>query len=233
MTVVSYDAGVIMKVRYYPLPSSTFFNLPKEKKLKILEVSMAEFSEHGYQESSISSIIKKAEIPRGSFYQYFEDKLDLYKYVVEQVGIKKHEYSQYLTQITSEMKFIDIVRNLFIGGIHFYRKHPDMAKIANDLILNSDQDLKKSLLGEEDKKSNEFFHTLINESKKKHEIDQRLNNETIILLIQTLNLSLVQNFINKSGNDYFDDKLFSLIDEMMLFLEKGLSIPIQGKEKNF
>lgn len=51
---------------------------------------MAEFSEHGYQESSISSIIKKAKIPRGSFYQYFEDKLDLYKYVVEQVGIKKN-----------------------------------------------------------------------------------------------------------------------------------------------
>lgn len=215
------------------MPFSTFFNLPKDKKLKILEVSMAEFSEHGYQESSISSIIKKAGIPRGSFYQYFEDKLDLYKYVVEQVGIQKHEYSQNLTQITSEMKFIDIVRNLFIGGIHFYRKHPDMAKIANDLILNSDQDLKKSLLGEKDKKSNEFFHKLINECKKKHEIDQRLNNETIILLIHTLNLSLVQYFINKSGSDYFDDKLYSLIDEMMLFLEKGLSIPIQGKEKNF
>lgn len=157
----------------------------------------------------------------------------MYKYVVEHVGIQKHEYSKNLTQITSEMKFIDIVRNLFIGGIHFYRKRPDMAKIANDLILNSDQDLKKSLLGEEDKKSNEFFHKLINESKKKHEIDLRLNNETIILLIHTLNLSLVQYFINKSGSDYFDDKLFSLIDEVMLFLEKGLLIPTQRKEKSF
>lgn len=212
------------------MPFSTFFNLPNEKKLKILEGSIAEFSENGYQKSSISSVIKNAGIPRGSFYQYFNDKLDLYKYVIEQIGIKKHEYTQNSYQISGEMNFIDIIRNLFIGGIYFYRKHPDMAKIANDLILNSDKDLKKSVFEEGYDKSNEFFHTLITEGKKRDEIDKKLTNETIILLINSLNLSFVQYFIEKSGSDYFDDNLLSLIDEMILFLEKGLSNPIQGKE---
>lgn len=211
------------------MPFATFFNLPDEKKSTILEASIAEFSVNGYQKSSISSIIKKAGIPRGSFYQYFDDKLDLYKYVIEQIGIKKHEYTQNSYQITGEMKFIDIVRNLFIGGVHFYRKYPDMAKIANDLILNPDQDLKKSVLGDSDDKSNEFFHSLIIEGKKRDEIDKQLNNETIILLINSLNLSFVRYFIEKSGSDYFDDNLLSLADEMILFFEKGLSNPIQGK----
>lgn len=228
MTLTSYDAYVILEVRKCLMPYTTFFNLPEEKKSKILEVSIAEFSASGYQKSSISNIIKKAGIPRGSFYQYFEDKLDLYKYVVEQIGIKKHEYARNLNQLSSEMRFIDIVKNLFISGVHFYRKHPDMAKIANNLILNPDQELKKSVLGEGEDRRDEFFHALINERKKKHEIDKKLSNETIILLIHTLNLSLVQYFIAKSDLDYLDDRLFTLIDEMILFLEKGLSHP--GKE---
>lgn len=211
------------------MPFATFFNLSNEKKSMILEAGIAEFSENGYQKSSISSIIKKAGIPRGSYYQYFDDKLDLYKYVIEQIGIQKNEYTQNSYQISGEMKFIDIVRNLFIGGVHFYRKHPDMAKIANDLILNPDQDLKKSVLRDGDDKSNEFFHSLINKGKKRDEIDKKLNNETIIMLINSLNLSFVQYFIERSGSDYFDNNLLSLTDEMILFLEKGLSNPIQGK----
>ncbi|MFB5088171.1 TetR/AcrR family transcriptional regulator [Psychrobacillus sp. PGGUH221] len=211
------------------MPFATFFNLSNEKKSMILEAGIAEFSENGYQKSSISSIIKKAGIPRGSYYQYFDDKLDLYEYVIEQIGIQKNEYTQNSYQISGEMKFIDIVRNLFIGGVHFYRKHPDMAKIANDLILNPDQDLKKSVLRDGDDKSNEFFHSLINKGKKRDEIDKKLNNETIIMLINSLNLSFVQYFIERSGSDYFDNNLLSLTDEMILFLEKGLSNPIQGK----
>lgn len=35
------------------------------------------------KEASIANIVKLAEIPRGSFYQYFEDKEDLYYYYFE------------------------------------------------------------------------------------------------------------------------------------------------------
>ncbi|SOC13144.1 TetR family transcriptional regulator [Ureibacillus xyleni] len=211
------------------MPLTTFFNLPNEKRTIILEGSIAEFAEHGYEKASISSIIKRVGIPRGSFYQYFEDKLDLYKYVIEQIGFKKHEYTKNAYQISSNITFIDIVKNLFIGGVQFYRLHPDMAKIATNFILNSDQELKKMVLGDGHDKSFEFFHPLINECKEKGEIDKRLGNETIILLIESLNVSFVQYFIEKSGSDYFDDHLFSLTEEIILFLEKGLSIPNTGK----
>ncbi|MGH2155989.1 TetR/AcrR family transcriptional regulator, partial [Enterococcus faecalis] len=39
-----------------------------------------EFSCHSLQEASITNIVKLAEIRRGSFYQYFENKQDLYFY---------------------------------------------------------------------------------------------------------------------------------------------------------
>ena len=65
------------------MPKETFLNLPKEKKEKITKAILKEFSRENFNKASISNIIKEAKIPRGSFYQYFEDKEDAIKYTIE------------------------------------------------------------------------------------------------------------------------------------------------------
>ena len=64
------------------MPTSTFFNLPPPKREKLLQAAIAEFARRPYGEVSINRIIQGAEIPRGSFYQYFADKTDLFRYVL-------------------------------------------------------------------------------------------------------------------------------------------------------
>ena len=56
----------------------TFYRLPDEKKERILRSAHREFTQHTYEKSSINRILKEAEIPKGSFYQYFDDKSDLF-----------------------------------------------------------------------------------------------------------------------------------------------------------
>lgn len=65
------------------MPKETFLNLPKEKKEKITNAILKEFSRENFNKASISNIIKEAKIPRGSFYQYFEDKEDAIKYLID------------------------------------------------------------------------------------------------------------------------------------------------------
>jgi len=64
------------------MPSHRFFNLPDEKKRRILDAAVAEFSRVPFDQVSINKIVQNADIPRGSFYQYFENKLDLLSYVL-------------------------------------------------------------------------------------------------------------------------------------------------------
>ena len=61
----------------------TFYNLPAEKREKIIEVTRKEFRKGNKQKITINSVIKKAGISRGSFYQYFDDKLDLVELVTD------------------------------------------------------------------------------------------------------------------------------------------------------
>lgn len=55
----------------------TFYNLPEEKRQRIIDAIMNEFSGSPSEKVSINRIIKEAKISRGSFYQYFDDKVDL------------------------------------------------------------------------------------------------------------------------------------------------------------
>lgn len=68
------------------MPTSTFYNLPDEKRMKILRAAVGEFSRKPYGEVSINRVIQAAEIPRGSFYQYFADKTDLFRCVLRHYG---------------------------------------------------------------------------------------------------------------------------------------------------
>jgi AcrR family transcriptional regulator len=63
------------------MPTKTFFNLPEEKRQKLLEAIHGEFSRVQFSDVSINQIIKMADIPRGSFYQYFKDKNDVLQYL--------------------------------------------------------------------------------------------------------------------------------------------------------
>lgn len=65
------------------MPTKTFLRLPLEKQKVLIEAAEREFSRVDYATASINQIIQDANIPRGSFYMYFQDKEDLYFYLVK------------------------------------------------------------------------------------------------------------------------------------------------------
>ena len=73
------------------MPKQTFLNLPESKKQKILEAAKNEFSRVSVTEASINNIITEANIARGSFYQYFENKQDLFGFMLSKANEKVKE----------------------------------------------------------------------------------------------------------------------------------------------
>lgn len=66
------------------MPRESFSNLSQEKKNRIYSAAKIEFIRHPYDDVSINRVIKTAKISRGSFYLYFENKQDLYYFVLNE-----------------------------------------------------------------------------------------------------------------------------------------------------
>jgi len=101
------------------MPKETFFNLPKDKRNLIISAAMDEFSKAGYNTASINQICKKSNIPKGSFYQYFTDKLDLYVYIMTLTIEEKIKFFSSAIAEFHTLTFLEQFRLLFLKGLEF------------------------------------------------------------------------------------------------------------------
>lgn len=74
------------------MPTETFYNLPMEKKERIRQAIAYEITEKGFANASINQIIQKANISRGSFYQYFLNKEDMTRYIISELTKNMQEF---------------------------------------------------------------------------------------------------------------------------------------------
>lgn len=64
------------------MPTSTYFRLPQEKRERLMTACWSEITRVRFADMSVNRIISQAHIPRGSFYQYFADKEDMIRYLL-------------------------------------------------------------------------------------------------------------------------------------------------------
>ena len=67
------------------MPKETYNNLKQDKKDRIFNAGVLEFSYHDFNSASVNTIVRIANISKGSFYQYFYDKDDFYWFIVMKI----------------------------------------------------------------------------------------------------------------------------------------------------
>lgn len=105
------------------MPKETFHKLNSTKKEAFVEAFMYEFSHYTYEEASITSVVKKLGIAKGSVYQYFNGKLDLLLYLKDQCELVKMEYIMHLKR-DDYPDFWNYYRDLYAEGVKFDIEHP-------------------------------------------------------------------------------------------------------------
>jgi AcrR family transcriptional regulator len=110
------------------MPKSTFFRLPDERRERLVREAIAEFADRTYAEASLSEIARRASIPKGSFYQYFEDKLDLYRWLLtDEVPRRKREF---VGAVDLDGDFWAGLETVIERGMGFLVEHPRLARLA-------------------------------------------------------------------------------------------------------
>lgn len=60
-----------------------FEKIPQDKKNKIIDASLKEFAQKGYEKASTNNIVKEAGIPKGTLFYFFGSKKKLYFYILD------------------------------------------------------------------------------------------------------------------------------------------------------
>lgn len=200
------------------MPKDTFFNLPEEKKKRIIDAAIDEFSKYSFHKARITAIADKAGIAKGSFYQYFEDKKDLYKYLMELLVEKKLSYiNQDMMKNKDKYGFFQLLREVYLSGIRFAKENPRLLPMGT--MLAADKDLLQEIYGEHQDISADFFKDLLEYGKEKGEIDPSIDISLVSNIMVSLTYSLTDLIIEDGKLDFDDMKI---IDKMLYFLENGI-----------
>jgi len=101
------------------MPKQTYFNLAKDKKDRIFNAGVLEFSYHDLFEASVNTIVRIANISKGSFYQYFEDKQEFYWYIVTEIIFGSVETYETIL-LKNEGDFLQTEEDLFNGLLDLF-----------------------------------------------------------------------------------------------------------------
>lgn len=112
------------------MPKETFHNLPDEKQQQLIDIASEEFASNAYKAASVSNIVRKAGIAKGSFYQYFEDKKDLYRYLIELGTEKKLKLAGELPALAPSVDLFGYMRWQFLSAVSYEVRYPLLAKIT-------------------------------------------------------------------------------------------------------
>ncbi|MBC7195158.1 MAG: TetR/AcrR family transcriptional regulator, partial [Caldisericia bacterium] len=66
------------------MPKSTFFNLERKKRNKIIKTLIKYFAKNPYEKVDIEDVAKECNVSKGSMYQYFVNKKDMYFYSIRE-----------------------------------------------------------------------------------------------------------------------------------------------------
>lgn len=199
------------------LPKITFFNLPEEKKQSLMHAIKQEFSRVPFYEASITNIIKTARIPRGSFYQYFEDKEDAFFFLLNELTKENKKNFIYLLKKNSGDLFETMMEFFYL-----IIKEKDHFHFLKNMFLNMTYKIEntfaRSFRGQERNESYKELSAVLDKAKLNVSDEKELASAMQIILAVTF-----RHFVKKFAQDLSIEESMEQYRLEMNLLKKGLS----------
>ena len=105
------------------MPTETWWNLPEEKRARVTRAAMLEWGKRGFSAGSLNVIAREADIAKGSLFQYFDDKLDMYATICE-AGIQTIRDAALEDVDVENDEFFPALRTIVSNWLAFFSSHP-------------------------------------------------------------------------------------------------------------
>jgi AcrR family transcriptional regulator len=209
------------------MPKETFFNLKPEKRERILRSAVAAFNEHGFTEANIGAIAQSAGVAKGSMYQYFEDKRELFIYCV--TWSLEYLMEKIKTRMGSgEYDLFEYYSTDISLGIELVKEERDLAFFAQDVFLGKFKTMPEDSIKEMQRVSDDYILEMIKVGQEKGNLRRDIDENLLKLFLSGVVLKIKEYVLKEAeafGFDITDERMMgykAVVEDMIDMLKNGI-----------
>ncbi|WP_067970574.1 TetR/AcrR family transcriptional regulator [Mycolicibacter icosiumassiliensis] len=128
------------------MPTVTWARVDPARRAAVIEAAEAEFAAHGFSGGSLNVIARRARVAKGSLFQYFADKRDLYAFVADVASQRVRSYLEVrIRELDPRRPFFDFLTDLLDDWIVYFAEHPRERALHAAVSLEVDTDARVSV----------------------------------------------------------------------------------------
>lgn len=205
------------------MPKQTFLNLPEDKRQWIIDCAVGEFAEYGYSGASISRLVSAAKIAKGSFYQYFEDKEDLYGYIIDYAIVsRKLRVSDEESVKLEYLSLTEFQRVLLKRMLREFGGEPQLLKISLDYARNMHGPVQKRLAARYKDISDDYFQKFIRGEKGRRQLDENVDNDMLSRMLYGATNDIMDMLIKGGHTAISEEYIDEWVDKLEYILTNGI-----------
>lgn len=209
------------------MPKQTFLNLPEEKRNTIISAAIDEFAQYGLENASTNRIVANSGIAKGSFYQYFEDKQDVFMYLLTVLEREKVEYFNGKHPPSTNMDTFGYFRWMIKTGMEFNTSHPLLTQALSRVMFGEGLYFGNTFADVRERTA-QGLKAMINQAIASGEVDPSVDVELAVMILETWS-NAISSYILNEGLKQKDimkwvrsSKVQERIDKMLYVMEYGL-----------
>ena len=209
------------------MPKQTFFNLLNKKRQIIINAAVEEFIAHGLENASTNRIVEKSGISKGSFYQYFEDKQDLFMHLVSILENEKLEHFKAKKPPSINMDVFAYYRWMVKASMEFNSTNPKLAQAVSRVILR-ERSFYDKYFADAREQTKTFFENMIANAIENGEVDPSIDIELAVMVMETWQNTITTYILDEGmkQEDFmawaYSAKTQETIDKLLYVMEYGL-----------
>ncbi len=216
------------------MPSKTFLRLDPSKQERVMRCAISEFHERGFDKANIGTVAENAEVAKGSIYQYFENKKELFQYSIEWT------LNFFMTDIDSKtpVKNMDIYEYFLSGGrerAEVLQKEPLLVAFSMDVFYGKFAEIGTDAYAFMWEISDKYIIDLIKTSQQRGTVRTDIEMELLLLFFKGVSAEFEKHIFSKlvkDGTTLVCDKEFEdvfeetqrILVQMVALLKSGMGM---------
>ncbi len=202
------------------MPKDMFYKISKQKQETFINAAIDEFTTKSFENTSINSIVKRANISRGSFYNYFGDIEELFNYIFEKVKQERFIYANEILEECNKDYFI-FIRKLFAHDYDSFKSKGRYSLFRNFIhyiIVSKKGSIKNVVinpLSSEFMNNKESFQNIFDFKKYGMNL-----NESIDLMEMTM-IVAVNTFLKSESEELTKEEVLKIFNQRINIIEFG------------